>query len=433
LHRYCLVGERFCQKIPSFQEAGFLSRSHHEKLDGSGYPDGLKGEQIPFLVRVLTVADIFDALMSERVYKQSLPVDAVLSQMTEEMRKGWLDETVVDKLNTLVNQGRIPSLQPDQESQPSASPKLDESPAEVLVVEDSEDLRFIIATIVKGMGHQVHCAVNGKEGLNRLREHKGIGIVLLDLMMPEMDGFTFCQKVRTDPGFRDLHIIIVSARDTSDDKIKGLQFGAADYLTKPFNAGELRARVAVGDRMVRQQRILKAQRSLLEKMVREDPLTGLRSRRYFEELFEEEWARAARYRHPVSLVMGDLDHFKHINDHYGHSVGDRVLAGIGGMLRLGLRQSDIAARYGGEEFVLLLPETGREGALLLAERLRCRIKGMIFPHPSGPFSITISFGIATVTFPSSSARNEFLDSADQALYAAKNHGRDRVEIFHLET
>jgi diguanylate cyclase (GGDEF)-like protein len=433
MSRYPLVGEKLCQNLPSFRDASFLVRSHHERLNGSGYPEGLQGEQIPLLQRLLAVADVFDALMSERVYKPPLSPEVALSHMADEVRMGLLDGRVVDRLTLLVSEGRLFAGQSDQESTAQNTPPLDEGPVGVLVVDDNEDIRYITVTMLRAMGHQVYIAANGKEGLAVLREHAEIGVILLDIMMPEMDGFAFCQAVQADPSLKDLHIIIVSARGGPEDKIKGLHLGAADYLSKPFNLEELRARVAVGERIVRQQRTLKGQRTQLEKLVREDLLTGLSSRRFFEERLGEEWARASRYHHPLSLLIGDLDRFKQINDRYGHPFGDRVLASVGELIRNNLRQSDIAARYGGDEFVLLLLETEQEGAQLIAERLRCKTREITFSHSSGPVPVTISFGVASTRFPSPSSPQQLQDWADRALYAAKNGGRDRVELFHPET
>jgi diguanylate cyclase (GGDEF)-like protein len=429
MKHYPAVGEKLCHTLPSFKEAGFLVRAHHERLNGSGYPDGLREGQIPLVLRVLAVADVFDALISKRVYKAPLSPEAALSQLATEVRMGLLDRTVVDRLAQLANEGQLIPCQGDGERPAQTRPPLDEQPVSVLVVDDNEDIRFITVTMLKAMGYQVYTAAHGKEGLAMLRQHGSIGIILLDIMMPEMDGFTFCKAVQADSSLEDIHIIIVSARGGAEDKIKGLHLGAADYLIKPFNLEELRARVAVGERIVRQQRALKGQRALLEKLVREDPLTGLSSRRFFAERLGEEWSRAFRYHHPLSLVIGDLDNFKHINDRYGHPVGDRVLASVGELLRDGLRQSDIAARCGGDEFVLLLPETEEDGARLIAERLRSKVRETNFSESVDPLRVTISFGVATARYPSPPSPQELQDWADQALYGAKNRGRDRVELF----
>jgi len=433
MQRYPAVGEKLCQTLPSFKEAGFLVRCHHERLDGSGYPDGLRQDQIPLVLRVLAVADVFDALKSKRVYKAPLSPEAALSQLATEVRMGLLDRTVVDRLAQLENEGQLTACPGDGEAPVQSTLSLDEEPVAVLVVDDNEDIRFITVTMLKAMGYQVYTAAHGKEGLAMLRQHQSIGIILLDIMMPEMDGFTFCKTVQADASLDDIHIIIVSARGGAEDRIKGLHLGAADYLIKPFNLEELRARVAVGERIVRQQRALKGQRALLEKLVREDPLTGLSSRRFFEQRLGEEWSRAFRYHHPLSLVLGDLDNFKQINDRYGHPVGDRVLASVGELLRRDLRQSDIAGRYGGDEFVLLLPETEEDGARLIAERLRSKVKETNFSESADPIRVTISFGVATARYPSPPSHQDLQGWADQALYIAKNRGRDRVEAFRPGT
>ncbi|MBM4259156.1 MAG: response regulator [Deltaproteobacteria bacterium] len=198
----------------------------------------------------------------------------------------------------------------------------------VLIVEDDREIREMVALMVKGMGYAITTAATGREALTRLREQMA-DIVLLDLMMPEMDGFEFCRTVQGDQKLRDLHIIITSARDTLEDKVKGLELGAADYLTKPFSMTELQARIKVGERIVRYQKTLQEQQSQLEHLAREDVLTGLANRRRFEERAKEECLRAQRYHHPLSILLADLDHFKSINDTYGHAFGDIVLKDVG--------------------------------------------------------------------------------------------------------
>lgn len=437
MQTYCVIGQKLVEGLPSFRDVGFLVRSHHERLDGSGYPDGLESQAIPLLLRILTVADVFDAIRSERVYKSVQSDGETLAMLLAEADRDWLDRNVVSALQGLVSR---PTSEPSAPntcrtvSRPMRSPSLagqsSQDAVEVLIVEDNDHLRNMIATIVGTMGLTVHGANNGQQALQRLRLGEAIGVVLLDIMMPEMDGFAFCHALQEDSTLRDrakgLHIIIVSARTDSEDKIRALQLGAADYLTKPFDARELRARISVGERLVRQQRVLEAQRSLLEEMVRVEPLTGICSRRFFEQLLREEWTRATRYPHPLSLVMADLDHFKHVNDCFGHACGDQVLSRIGELLRDGVREPDVVARYGGEEFVLLLPETAAQGARRVAERLRQRVRSEMFRHPEGGFHVTMSCGVATVADPRKSTIAGLLDAADRALYRAKLAGRDRT-------
>jgi len=276
------------------------------------------------------------------------------------------------------------------------------------------------------MGYRTYSAATGREALSQVRAHAP-DIVLLDLMMPEMDGFEFCRAVQADPSLSTPHIIITSAKDTLEDKVRGLELGAADYLTKPFNLTELRARLRAGERIVRYQKVLKEQQALLEQLAREDKLTGLCNRRHFEERAQEECLRAQRYGRPFSLLLGDLDHFKQVNDRYGHAYGDTVLRQVAQALLLHCRSSDLVSRYGGEEFTVLLFETDAEDARRVAERLCAAVRALSFVHPSGPFHVTISFGVASLQHPRDQDLAVLLGKADEALYVAKQKGRDRVE------
>jgi diguanylate cyclase (GGDEF)-like protein len=296
----------------------------------------------------------------------------------------------------------------------------------VLIAEDNRDLRDIVARMVKTLGHEVAVASTGKEALQQVHEHSP-DIVLLDIMMPEMDGLEFCQALQKEEIIRDFHIIITSARDALEDKVKGLELGAADYLTKPFSLAELRARLQVGERIVRHRKLIKEQQQQLEHLAREDTLTKLSNRRYFDERFQEEWQRALRYGYSLSLLMCDIDHFKQVNDAYGHMHGDLVLKEVAQALVRGSRASDIVARYGGEEFVVLLCETGLEQAVVAAERLRATVKSLSFSYTSGSFHVTMSVGIATLAVGESMSPAQLLAAADEALYAAKRLGRDRAE------
>jgi diguanylate cyclase (GGDEF)-like protein len=301
-------------------------------------------------------------------------------------------------------------------------------PLGVLVVEDDREIRDMVTMMVRSMGYTVVTAVNGKDALVQLRGHP-VDMVLLDLMMPEMDGFEFCQRVREEPSLRDLHIIITSARDALEDKVRGLELGAADYLTKPFSLTELQARIKVGERIVRYQKTLQAQQVQLEHLAREDALTGLANRRCFEERARDELSRAARYQHSLSLLLADLDHFKEINDTYGHPYGDTVLKEVGQTFARHCRSSDLCARYGGEEFVILLPETPLPEARLVAERLCAAVRNLSFTQGAKEVHVTASFGIACVNTAHPQSLEELVEQADQALYAAKRNGRNRVEVY----
>jgi diguanylate cyclase (GGDEF)-like protein len=304
----------------------------------------------------------------------------------------------------------------------------DREALKVLIAEDNCDLRDIVACMVKTLGHEVAVASTGKEALQQVHEHSP-DIVLLDIMMPEMDGLEFCRALQTEEIIRNFHIIITSARGALEDKVKGLELGAADYLTKPFSLAELRARLQVGERIVRHRKLIKEQQQQLEHLAREDTLTKLSNRRHFDERLQEEWQRALRYGYSLSLLMCDIDHFKQVNDVYGHIHGDLVLKEVAQALVHGSRASDVVARYGGEEFVVLLCEARLEQAVVAAERLRTAVKALSFTHPSGPFRVTMSVGLTTSAVGESADPAQLLAEADEALYAAKNRGRDRVEFY----
>ena len=301
-----------------------------------------------------------------------------------------------------------------------------ELPLTILVVEDDQEIREMVTLLVQRMGHVAYAATTGKEALTQVR-NRAIDVILLDVMMPEMDGFELCRRLRDDETIQDVHIIITSARDTLEDKILGLELGAADYLTKPFSLAELKARIGVGERIVRAQKALKEQQTLLEQVAREDALTGLHNRRSFEELAEAECVRASRYLRPLTLLIGDLDHFKQINDRYGHTQGDVVLKQVGQTLAQTCRTSDTIARYGGEEFAILLPETGQDEARIVADRLCTAVRTLSFSSPTDRFQVTISLGMTSFLPGHPQPYTELLEQADKALYTAKRNGRDRVE------
>jgi diguanylate cyclase (GGDEF)-like protein len=329
-----------------------------------------------------------------------------------------------------------PQRAPFPQSQPlppqAARGTEDGNPLGVLVVEDNSDIREMVTLLVSSIGYHAYSAATGKEALAQLRLYTP-DIVLLDLMMPEMDGFEFCRAIQADPSLSPPHIIITSAKDTLEDKVKGLELGAADYLTKPFDFTELKARIKAGERIVRYQKLLKEQQALLEQLAKEDKLTGLCNRRHFEERASEECLRAQRYGHPLSLLLGDLDYFKQVNDRYGHACGDMVLRQVGQTLLLHCRSSDLVARYGGEEFAVLLLEAEAETGQRVAERLCAAIRTLSFSHPSGSFEVTISFGVASLLPQRDQDLTTLLEEADKALYTAKHKGRDRVERWFGES
>jgi two-component system cell cycle response regulator len=230
----------------------------------------------------------------------------------------------------------------------------------ILIIEDHPDQRDLLGIVLQREGYKVVTAANGVEALERL-EQEEVHIALSDIMMPKMDGFELINRIRSNSALRHIYIILITARIQEGDRVRGLDLGADDYITKPFSFSELLARVRVGSRVVQYQQHLEYQTHI-------DSLTGLFNRRAFEKKVGEEFERSKRYEHPLSLIMLDIDNFKKINDTYGHHGGDAALVKISEILRDKSRRSDFPSRFGGEEFVLVLPETDQDSAIQVARK-----------------------------------------------------------------
>jgi diguanylate cyclase (GGDEF)-like protein len=297
-------------------------------------------------------------------------------------------------------------------------------PLTVLVIEDHPDQRDLLAIVLQREGYKVVTAANGVEALEKL-ESENIQIALSDIMMPKMDGFELIKRIRSNPALKSIYLILITARIQEGDRVRGLDLGADDYITKPFSFSELLARVRVGSRVVQYQQHLEYQTQV-------DSLTGLYNRRAFEKKVHEEFERSKRYHNPLSLLILDIDNFKTINDTYGHHGGDAALVKISETFREKTRQSDFPARYGGEEFVLILPETDEENAILVAGKVHDAIRSCAFGTSTRSFTLTVSIGVASSSARYYSDWREMLNDADRALYVAKNTGKDRVENWDPE-
>ncbi len=296
----------------------------------------------------------------------------------------------------------------------------------ILVVDDDADIRALLVELLSNCGYQVADAADGPAALARL-EADDIDLMLLDLNLPGMTGYDVLRELNARGHAAEIAVICLSALSTTRDKVAGLELGAVDYVTKPFVVPELLARVAGALRAKATLDKLRSRSVELEQLSFTDPLTGLGNRRHFEERLHQEIARARREGGVLSCLMVDLDHFKRINDRYGHPAGDAVLREVARALRTGVRAFDTVARYGGEEFVLLLPGARQEGALSAAEALRQTIAGLRIRVEglAEPISVTASIGVASFN-----GRHEgeprLLEGADQAVYRAKRDGRNRV-------
>jgi diguanylate cyclase (GGDEF)-like protein len=298
----------------------------------------------------------------------------------------------------------------------------------ILIAEDNAVSRKLLEKNLTHAGHEVVTARNGREALEIFRK-TFFPMVLTDWMMPEMDGLALCHAIRSyvSPGY--VYIVFLTAKDSKDDIIAGLDAGADDYLTKPFHPTELMARLKTGKRILELERSLKTANEEIRILSITDPLTGSFNRGYMTGHLPEEISRAKRYGHPMSLIMCDIDRFKKVNDHWGHIAGDSVLRLIADCIKEAMRNDiDWAARYGGEEFLVVLPETAHEGARVVAERLRNIVAEKPFRIGNEDVTITASFGLATFDpatdkTPSSEA---LINEADECLYQAKKAGRNCV-------
>jgi two-component system, cell cycle response regulator len=298
----------------------------------------------------------------------------------------------------------------------------------VLVIDDSAAIREQVVRTLREVAlfDEYREARDGLEGFKSLMESKA-DLVICDVDMPRMDGFRFLQLVESRPDLLGVPIIMLTGMMDFNSKIKGLEQGASDYLTKPFDAGELVARVKVQLKIKSLQDELKKANELLKKLTNIDHLTNLFNRRYLAEILDGEFFRARRNAEYLSLIILDIDYFKKVNDNYGHQNGDIVLATVAGLAQGQLRAYDSAARYGGEEFVLVIPGTPIEGAVLVAERLRQAVLDYSFPAPMDDLTVTISLGVATYPSAMVESVDALFRQADEALYRAKQNGRNRVE------
>ena len=296
----------------------------------------------------------------------------------------------------------------------------------ILVVDDNPDNLEIISTRLRFRGYDVVTADRGDVAIAQVRETSP-DLILLDIMMPDMDGYEVARRVRQEEEIPYIPIIVVTARDSTEDKVTGLDAGADDYLTKPINFPELEARVRSMLRIKRLQDQLEEKNRELEQLSISDGLTGLFNHRHMHELLQEEFERSGRTGEPLSVIMFDLDRFKQVNDTYGHQAGDAVLKELADILRETAREIDKLGRYGGEEFMVILPGSDAEAGRTFAERVRENVEKQQFDiHADHALHMTISAGVATYPADDADGPRRLVHYADQALYSAKNNGRNRV-------
>ena len=294
----------------------------------------------------------------------------------------------------------------------------------VLVVDDVSQNLQVIADILEEVGYDTTFATSGEQALERIAIAQP-DLILLDLMMPGMDGFEVCTRLKSEPKLAGIPVIFLTASQEKHHLVEAFGQGAVDYITKPFNAPELLARVRTHLELKHTQDQLRQCLKELERLAITDSLTQIGNRRHISGLAQQEFNRACRYHRVFSLLIFDIDHFKKVNDTYGHSVGDQVLKIIAKTVLRSLRKVDYFGRWGGEEFLVIIPEIDGKTAVTVAERLREGIAQTIISVGEQSLYVTVSIGVASYKSADQTI-DAILERADQALYHAKKQGRNQV-------
>ena len=304
----------------------------------------------------------------------------------------------------------------------------------VLIVDDSPTIRAALRALVEQMGHSVIDAEDGSKGLATFRDSRP-DLVLIDVVMPVMDGYDAARQMRKIRPDEWIPIIFLSSKEADQDLDRAIEAGGDDYLVKPVSFVVLNAKIralqrieATRVKLLETSRELAAANRELENLSRQDGLTGIANRRYFDSYLLTEMKRASRDRQPLSLILADVDYFKAYNDYYGHQAGDDCLRQVASALKsVGKRPADLAARYGGEEFAIVLPATALEGAVDVAKSLARAIEAMAIAHVRSGVAdrISLSQGVASLVPSNDTKPESIIELADQALYQAKQQGRNR--------
>ena len=297
-----------------------------------------------------------------------------------------------------------------------------------LLIVDDQPINIQTLYEVFAADHEVFMATSGEQALVFCRDNTPPDLILLDIVMPGMDGLEVCRLLKADPFTSHIPVIFVTAQSDPADETRAIEAGGVDFISKPINAAVVRVRVKT-------HLTLKAQTDMLRSLAFIDGLTGVANRRRFDEVLETEWRRCRRNNSPITLLMIDLDYFKRYNDHYGHQMGDVCLQKIAATIKVAFKRApDLTARYGGEEFVCLMPECGHAGAQSKAEQIRAAVFALEIAHADSPVAsfVTLSIGVSTILPDKTSSPDALVAAADAALYDAKHSGRNRVAYRSVE-
>ena len=298
----------------------------------------------------------------------------------------------------------------------------------ILVAEDDAISRTLLERTLQRAGYAVIAVENGAQAIAELVKQDAPRLALLDWIMPVMDGVEVCREIRRRKEEAYTYLILLSSRESKEDIVAGLESGADDYLTKPFDVDELKARLRTGHRILELEDHLVEARESMRFQATHDLLTSLWNRGVIVELMSHEIMRSRREHSCTAVMMCDIDHFKRVNDQFGHAIGDEVLREVARRLHNSVRSYDMVGRYGGEEFLVALNKCDPGSAISRAENLREKIAGRPIQTANNPVSISISIGVALSSEFTGSTVEEIVHHADMALYAAKAAGRNCVRV-----
>lgn len=296
------------------------------------------------------------------------------------------------------------------------------SGSRILIVDDSLVIRAVVRASLEDEEYVVTEAEDGALGLAECRRNPP-DVVLLDVEMPNLNGMEVLGRLKADPALRDIPVVFLTSRTSTEDIVAALRGGAHDYLKKPFETAELLARVSSASHVKRLQDDLRDRSMALEEMARTDVLTGLFNRRHLDDELRRRHSDARRHHEPLCVLLLDIDHFKHVNDTYGHPVGDLVLCEFARILRSGTRDEDVSGRWGGEEFLVILPRTDLVHAIEVSERIRLEVANTIVIAGDQAVAVTVSGGCVVGV---SDSVEGLLHQVDVRLYRAKGSGRNRI-------